>query len=70
MEIVKVILEYIITFFEPLANVVGMVVLILLMMGSVVYCAIWIVKKIWKLIVVTVTMVFLLIIFYTVAPMI
>lgn len=70
MEVVALILEYIIRFFEPIANVVGMIVLILLMMGSVVYCAIWIVKKMWKLIVIAVTMVFLMIIFYTVAPMI
>ena len=70
MEVVKVILEYSIIFFEPIANVVGMVVLILLMMGSVVYCEIWMIKKIWKLLVVAATVVFLLILFYTVAPII
>lgn len=68
LAIIGTILEYLFEFLEPIAKPVGMIVLILLMMGSVLYCAVWIIKKIWKLLIVTAAAVFILAFFYTILP--
>lgn len=62
-------LEYIFEFLEPIAKPVGMIVLILLMMGSTLYCTVWLIKKIWKGLVVTAAMIFFLVVVYTILPM-
>ncbi len=70
LEVITTMMEYVVLFFDPIAKPVGMIILIVFTMGSVLYCTVWIIKKLWKLFVVTAASVFIIVILYTILPLI